>query len=186
MSTPIRFTTRDLECFPKPLDDTRYEVIDGELYVSNQPHVLHQYACGQVAFALTGWDDERGLGRTIWAPGVILSPFDSVAPDVTWYSRARIPDIVDENGHFRAAPELVVEVLSPGAENERRDREVKLALYSRQGVREYWIADWRSRSVQVHRRREARLELVATLLDDDILTSPLLPGFACPIARFWL
>jgi Uma2 family endonuclease len=186
MSTPIRFTTRDLEYFPKPLDDTRYEIIDGELYVSTQPHWEHQYTCTQISLELAAWDRETGLGRTVAAPGLVFSEDNNVAPDIAWISRARIPEIVDDSGHFRAAPELVVEVLSPGAENERRDREVKLALFSRQGVREYWIADWRSRSVQVHRRREARLELVATLFDDDTMTSPLLPGFACPIARFWL
>ena len=85
-----------------------------------------------------------------------------------------------------ATDPLVVEVLSPGAENERLDRELKLSLYSRQGVREYWIVDWRARTVQVYRRQQTQLELAATLLGEDVLTSPLLPGFACPISRFWL
>ena len=186
MSTPIRFTTRDLECFPQPLDDTRYEVIDGELYVSTQPHGEHQYACTRIAHALESWNDESGLGRTFVAPGLIFSPDNNVAPDVIWVTRERLPDLFDEGGHFQAAPELVVEVLSPGAENERRDRELKLSLYSRQGVREYWIVDWRARTVQVYRRHQTQLVLAATLLGEDVLTSPLLPGFACPISRFWL
>ncbi len=185
MSTSLRYTTADLECLPD-VEGTRYEIIDGDLHVSTQPQWPHQYACGEVYRALQDWNDQTRAGVAGLAPGLIFASDDDVAPDVVWMSRARRARLLDAGGHLRAAPELVVEVLSPGAENERRDHEVKLALYSRQGVREYWIADWRSRSVQVHRRREARLELVATLLDDDILTSSLLPGFACPIARFWL
>jgi Uma2 family endonuclease len=78
-----------------------------------------------------------------------------------------------------------VEVLSPGARNERRDRDLKLKLYSRQGVQEYWIADWLLRTIQVYRRQEAELRLVATLRGDDVLTSPLLPGFSCPLPSLW-
>ncbi|HBY76579.1 MAG TPA: hypothetical protein DEG47_06160, partial [Cyanobacteria bacterium UBA11148] len=48
---------------------------------------------------------------------------------------------LDEAGHLTAAPELIVEVLSPGVENVRRDQEVKLKLYSSRGVQEYWIVN---------------------------------------------
>jgi Uma2 family endonuclease len=186
MSTRIRFTTQDLELLPRPLDDTRYEIIDGELHVSTQPHVRHQFASGQMATALAMWDEQGGLGITLPAPGVIFSPDNNVAPDIIWVRRERLEGLLDEGGHLTAAPELMVEVLSPGSANERRDRELKLALYSRQGVSEYWIVDWRERTVQVYRREQDELRLAATLSGDDLLTSPLLPGFVCPITRFWL
>jgi Uma2 family endonuclease len=108
-----------------------------------------------------------------------------VIPDVVWISRERLLALQDEAGHLRGAPELVVEVLSPGAANERRDREVKLALYARRGVDEYWIVNWRMRTVQVYRRDGAALRPVATLQGQDTLTSPLLPGFSCPVSRLW-
>jgi Uma2 family endonuclease len=79
----------------------------------------------------------------------------------------------------------VVEVLSPGSENEQRDREIKLGLYSRQRVQEYWLVDWRQRTVEVYRHNGRTLQLVATLSGDDALTSPLLPGFSCPLLRLW-
>jgi Uma2 family endonuclease len=60
-----------------------------------------------------------------------------------------------------------------------------LSLYARQGVEEYWIVDCRVRTVQVYRRSGSALELAATLMDDDMIASPLLPGFSCPISRFW-
>lgn len=83
------------------------------------------------------------------------------------------------------APELVVEVLSPGKQNEFRDKEAKLKLYSVQGVCEYWIVDRFTQKVEVYRREKAQLVLVATLLGDDQITSPLLPRFCCSIHCFF-
>ena len=100
-------------------------------------------------------------------------------------SRDRLAAIQDDAGHLRAAPELVVEVLSAGASNARRDRGLKLTLYSRRGVREYWIVDWRQQTVEVYRREQATLRLVATLGNEDTLTSPLLPDFSTPVAGLW-
>jgi Uma2 family endonuclease len=184
MSTQLRYTTADLEGLPS-IDGVRYEIIDGELYVSKQPDWHHQLACTEIAIALGNWSHQTKLGRTLFAPGVIFAEDENVAPDVVWVSRDRLETIADEQGHLRAAPELVVEVLSPGSTNERRDRELKLKLYSRQGVREYWLVDWRTRTVQVYRRQRTALRLIATLEGSDAISSPLLPGFSCPLASLW-
>ncbi len=72
----------------------------------------------------------------------------------------------------------MVEVLSPGTLNERRDREAKRKLYARRGVLEYWIVDWRLRQVEVYRRADADLVLARTLREADAVASPLLPGFS--------
>lgn len=94
---------------------------------------------------------------------------------------------LDESGHLVAAPELVIEVLSAGTENERRDREVKLKLYSVRGVKEYWIINWQLQQVEIYRRQQAMLKLVAALLDDaEAIASPLLPNFACPLSRLFI
>jgi Uma2 family endonuclease len=184
MSTSLRFTSSDLEKFPD-IEGVRYEIIDGELHVSKAPGWHHQYACDGVVVALRNWNEHTGTGVAVSGPGVIFAEDDDVIPDVVWISRERLANALDEAGHLRIAPELVVEVLSPGASNERRDRDLKLKLYSRQGVREYWVVDWVNRRVQVYRREQAALELVATLEGEDALTTPLLPGFACPISDLW-
>ena len=79
----------------------------------------------------------------------------------------------------------MVEVLSPGSANERRDREFKLKLYSRRGTDEYWIVDRQERRVEVYRREDAVLTLVKTLSESDTLQSPLLPGFTCKVSQFF-
>ncbi|HEY3117889.1 MAG TPA: Uma2 family endonuclease [Chloroflexota bacterium] len=165
-----------------PLDDPkRYEIIHGELYVSKAPSTQHQIVCSRVHVPLDLWDRATGLGVVIPGPGLIFAEDEDVIPDLVWVSKERLALILAPDGKLHAAPELIVEVLSPGAANERRDREAKLDLYSHQGVREYWIPDWEHRLVYVYRRVGLALEFVATLLDADTLDSPLLPGFALPV-----
>jgi Uma2 family endonuclease len=130
------------------------------------------------------WSNHTSLGVTLQAPGVIIADDDDVAPDVVWISHERLATALDQAGHLHTAPELVIEVLSLGSAHERRDREVKLKLYSR-GVLEYWIVDWQQRKVEVYRRQEQALHLIATLYATDTLTSPKLPGFACPVTQLF-
>lgn len=180
MTQSLRFRSADLELFPD--DGKRYEIIDGELYVSKQPSWEHQLMCLGIGFPLHSWSSETGAGVVNAAPGVIFADDDDVAPDLVWVARDRLPLLLGPDRKLHAAPDLVVEVLSPGSANERRDREAKLTLYSRRGVKEYWIVDWQRRQVEVYRREDAALQLVATLLERDTLTSPLLPGFSCALS----
>lgn len=178
-----KWTSADLELMPD--NGNRYEIIDAELFVSKQPHWHHQETCINIGAELKSWIRSGGTGRVSGGPGVLFSDSDEVSPDVAWISDDRISALMDAAGHLTGAPELVVEVLSPGRTNERRDRQAKLKLYESQGVQEYWIADWRLRQVEVYRREQGRLRLVTTLLAEDEMTSPLLPRFACSVARFF-
>ncbi len=179
----VRWTTADLELFPD--DGKRYEIIDGELFVTRAPRWSHQQVTGRVFNALDIWSQASGLGEAAISPGIIFTEEDNVIPDVVWASNARLDLLMDEAEHLTGAPKLVVEVLSPGEKNEQRDKQLKLKLYSQQGVQEYWIVDNNLRQVQVYRRENAVLGLVVTLQADDALTSPLLPDFACPLIQIF-
>ncbi|MBW4485543.1 MAG: Uma2 family endonuclease [Tildeniella torsiva UHER 1998/13D] len=184
-ATPkIRWTTADLEVLAAD-EWKRYEIIDGELCVTRAPHSGHQRAIGRIYAQLLRWSDESGLGEPLITPGLIFTDTDNVIPDVIWGSHDRLAALMDDEGHLCGAPELIVEVLSEGSTNERRDREAKLKLYSQQGVQEYWIANWRLRQVELYRRQSAQLQRIATLLATDSLESPLLPGFSCQVGSFF-
>jgi Uma2 family endonuclease len=178
-----QFTSADLELMPQ--NGAIYEIIEGELYVSRQPNYEHQYTCTRLGRFLDEWNDIKNSGVVLTAPGVIFAEDDDVAPDVVWITRERLTKSTDRAGHLHTAPELVIEVLSPGKLNEFRDRKAKLELYSRRGVQEYWIVDWISHQVEVYRRRRNRLKLTKTLRAHDQLESPLLPGFSCEVALFF-
>lgn len=178
-----KWTTADLALFPD--DGRRYEIIDGALFMSRQPHWHHERTLGLIFAALQAWSDQSGLGQASPTPGLIFSDTDNVVPDVVWISNERLRRLLDEAGHLTGAPELVVEVLSFGGQNEERDRKLKLKLYESRGVLEYWIADWRLKQIEVYRRDEGELKFVSVALPQDTLTSPLLPGFACQVAQLF-
>ena len=179
----LRWTSQDLELLPE--NGKRYEIVDGELYVSRQPHLHHQIVCGNVFDILKRWSDQSQLGIPIFTPGVIFADDDDVVPDVIWISHERLAVAFEEDGKLHSSPELTVEVLSPGITNARRDREVKLKLYSRRGVQEYWVVNWQERRLEVYRRQEAVLTLEKTLDETDVLQSPFLPGFQCQVGQLF-
>ncbi|NET56935.1 MAG: Uma2 family endonuclease [Symploca sp. SIO2E6] len=179
----VPWTIADLELFPE--DEKRYEIIDGELFVTRAPHWKHQEVTGNVCSQLQNWSRQTGLGRAAIAPGIIFSATDSVIPDVVWASNQRLEECLDESGHLTDAPELVVEILSKSKKDRQRDLELKLKLYSTQGVQEYWICDRYKQEVKVYRREQGFLKLVATLFAQDTLITPLLPGFSCLVGELF-
>ena len=174
----VTWTIHDVEVLPEN-PAIQYELIAGDLLMTRTPHYRHQHICSRVAAALEIWSEKTGLGLTLINSGLIYSDIDSVIPDVVWVSHARLAQIEDPSGHLTASPELVIEVLSSGKENERRDKETKLKLYSIQGVQEYWIIDRFKRQVEIYRREQGKLVLTVTLMGQDEIHSTLLPNFGC-------
>jgi Uma2 family endonuclease len=183
-TSPVRWTISDLAIFEGDRIN-RYEIIDGELFVTRAPDWKHQVVCVNIGTMIKLWSDQCGLGQAAVNPGIVFSESDHVIPDIVWARNEQLERLLDQAGHLTAAPELVVEVLSPGKTNERRDREAKLKLYSVQGVHEYWIINIKEQIVEVYRRENAVLKLVATLYQQDELTSPILPGFNCLVSKFF-
>jgi Uma2 family endonuclease len=179
----LRWTSRDLELLAD--EGKRYEIVDGELYVSRQPHLYHQYGIGEIYESLQAWSRQNKNGRAIFTPGLIFADDDDVVPDVVWISRERLAMAFQADGKLHFAPELAVEVLSPGVANVSRDRETKLKLYSRRGVLEYWVVSWEKHYLEVYRREEDVLKLHSTLYEGNLLQSPYLPGYHCQLSQFF-
>ena len=100
-------------------------------------------------------------------------------------AKERLREALSDDGKLHKAPELVVDVLSPGAQYETRDRVVKLKLYSRQGVAAYWIVDHLARMVSVYRHDSGILQPVASFSADEHLQLPRLPGFNLPVGQLF-
>jgi Uma2 family endonuclease len=66
----VRWTTADLELLPD--NGNRYEIIDGELFVTRAPHWEHQRTCGRIFSELDTWSQSTGLGRSAIAPGLFF------------------------------------------------------------------------------------------------------------------
>jgi Uma2 family endonuclease len=184
-TTTDRFTTADLDRLDLP-EGWRAEIIDGALYVSKAPGWDHQGVIVRLLRVLGGWADKH-YGTVNAGIGVIYADDDNVVPDVVWISAERLAKGLDAAGHLtQVGPELVIEVVSPGSENARRDREAKLALYSRRDALEYWIVDPIARTVdQYHRVRGGPLQLRGVVGSGDRLTSELLEDFAVRVSDLW-
>ena len=184
MSTHVEplLTNADLECLPD--DGNRYELIEGELYVSTAPDLIHQRTLGNVYQIFRSFLIEHPIGEILFGPGVILSDYDGVIPDLVYLSNQRRNEVATGERIY-GAPTLVIEVLSPGSQNRERDGKVKLKLYAKFGVEEYWIVDPRKRAVEVYRVEAEALKLFTTFISDETITTPLLPGFDAAVKSFF-
>lgn len=175
-------TNKDLEGLPQ--DGNRYELIEGELYVSTAPELIHQRVIGNMYFGLKSFLRNTPIGEILYGPGVILSDYDGVIPDLVYLSNER-RDQIATGTRIYGAPNLVIEVLSPGKQNMERDRKVKLNLYDKYGIEEYWVVDTRARAIEVYRRESGKLKFFTTFVSDEAVTSPLLPEFECGVASLF-
>ena len=179
MVTALKLTIHQLEALPD--DNNRYELIDGELIVSKAPGIPHQLSLGQLFYRLTSYLMGNPIGLLIFGTGVVFDDYNGVIPDLVFVSSER-QHIITERGLIDA-PDLIVEVVSPGETNSERDRQLKRQLYSRRGVREYWVVDPQLKTIEVYRLHENVLVLEATLRGSDVITSGLLPGFSCAVSE---
>ncbi|MDJ0510163.1 MAG: Uma2 family endonuclease [Crocosphaera sp.] len=179
----VYWTIADLEGLPD--NSNRYEIIDGDLFVTRAPHLDHQDIAGNIYAELRNWSRKKRLGKAFMTPGIIFSETDAVIPDVIWISYEKLNKFTDESGHITVAPELIIEVLSTSEKDIKRDCQTKLKLYSIHGVCEYWIIDRKQQLIEVYRRDQGILKKVMTLYHADKLTSLLLPNFCCNIEEIF-
>jgi Uma2 family endonuclease len=180
MATHIEplLTVADLDIMPD--DGNRYELIEGELFVSRSPSLRHQSVSGNFFHSIKTYLIENPIGE-IWAtPGVIFSEFSGVIPDLVFVSHQRRNEIA-AGDRITGAPNLVIEIVSPGAENERRDRLAKRQLYGKHGVKEYWIVDFEKRPIEVYLLQGQTLQLQSHLTEKDEITSSVLPGYRAKV-----
>ena len=163
-----------------PNNGRRYEIIDGELFVTPSPRRAHQKVVTQLSRVLGNFVETRGCGEVYVAPfDVVFSFHDVVEPDILYVSKERAAVVTEKN--VQGAPDLVVEVLSEST--AKIDRTTKLKLYARYGVAEYWVIDPATYSAEIYQLAPGGYELAALLDSSQSLTSPLLPGFTLPLTK---
>ena len=163
-----------------PEDGNRYEVLDGELFVTPAPSWGHQSVLGMLFRQLSAYGDEHRIGWTRFSPAdIVFSPRRLVQPDlfvVPWR----------EGGAPRAWTEvksllLAVEVLSPST--ARADRHRKRVIYQSERVPEYWIVDADARLIERWRPGDERPEMIL----DELTWRPRedVEPFRLPLERFF-
>lgn len=139
-----RWTYADYAALPE--DGNRYEIIAGVLYMTPAPETEHQSVSARMVTFLVTHIQFAGLGRVFAAPtDVELAPDTVVQPDIVVILNANLGIIT--RSRIIGAPDLVVEILSPGTAGY--DRREKQDAYARAGVREYWVVDPAAQTVEV-------------------------------------
>ena len=172
-----RMTYQDLLALPD--DGLRHELIDGEHFVTPSPVSKHQIILGNLHRIIGPHTYGTKCGVTMFAPyDIVFTDYDVVEPDLMYFSRQRYAEVVTEK-NAQGAPNLVVEILSPGT--RRRDEGLKRRLYERMGVDEYWIVDPAAENVRVYRASRGAYRAMRFTRGDTIVTD-LLPGLEIKLA----
>ena len=163
-----------------PDDGNRYEILDGVLeMMSPGPSTVHQGVSGTL-YLLT---QSCATDYVIYmAPlDIILNRTNVLQPDLVMIRRDRL-DIVTMRG-IEGAPDLVVEVLSPGS--RKRDKVRKAAIYARHGVPEYWIIDPSARTLEQHVLASDHYVIGNLFEEGDTVLSDKLPCVSFTVAELF-
>ena len=165
-------------------DGNRYEIIEGELFVSCSPGLTHERVLTKLILLIGRFLETTPIGEIVANSGVILSDISGVIPDIVVFLNEQ-RDTIITNDRLKGPPALVVEILSPGSANIRRDRVTKLELYAKHGVPEYWIVDPPNMTLERYVRQGPSLVLMEALENEDTLSTTTLPGFSCKVSEIF-
>jgi len=178
---PELFTNKDVERFATD-EFCRYELIGGEIIVSTAPRYIHQLLSMRIAVQFSKYLENNPIGEILTTPGLIFSEFDGVIPDLIFITHERRDEILNEDdGKFHGAPELVIEILSPGRVNARRDLQIKRELYEIYGVPEYWAVKPQEKEIEVFKVGQER----KIYAENELLETPFLPEFKLSVKQLF-
>jgi Uma2 family endonuclease len=175
-----KLTTEDYRLLPD--SGPRFQLIEGELYMSPSPNRYHQIISRNLEFLLLKYLEQRPLGELYHAPfDVYLSEHDVFQPDIVFVKKENF-DVLTDAG-VEGTPDLVVEIFSPS--NAYLDKSAKLRVYARTGVQELWLIDPETRSVQVYFLQQDAQKPAAIYGEKDTFASPHFPGLAILAAEIF-
>ncbi|MBX3057383.1 MAG: Uma2 family endonuclease [Anaerolineae bacterium] len=166
-----------------PADGFKYEVIDGELYMSPPPSVSHQHTTSDLLTRMRIHALNHQLGQVYASPIAVRLPVQDVPvqPDIVYVSTQNLSIIGEEE--ISGTPDLVVEVLSPS--NWMYDRGKKQEVYRQAGVPEYWLVDYRKKTVEVLVLEEGDYMLQNVYKVGDTAVSVILTNFSVPVVEIF-
>lgn len=171
VSEALKFTYSDYLLLPD--NGKRYEILEGELLMSPAPNAKHQTTLIRLVRILSAYVEKNILGQVFIAPfDVVISKNDVVQPDLIFIPTKN--EFKIKSSHMEGAPDLVVEIVSPGS--AQRDRIIKRKIYALHGVKEFWLVHPEKEQIQILRLEKGDFKRIAELKREDILTSPLLSG----------
>jgi Uma2 family endonuclease len=165
-----------------PDDGHRYEIVNGVLVMAPAPTPEHQDIVGEIYAYLRTYVKLAGFGRVFMGPiDVVLGPKNVFQPDVLVVLNAHLDRIQAKK--MVGAPDLVVEVMSPGS--GVMDRIAKYAVYARAGVTEYWIVKPDGQTIEVFVLEAGEYHSLGVFRGQEELPSRVVPGLSVHVEQFF-
>jgi Uma2 family endonuclease len=180
METTTHLMTAE-ELIQLPDDGLRHELIKGEHLTMPPPGAEHGLIMNNVAFLLTQFIRPHHLGKVITGDSgfkLESDPDTVLGPDVAFIRQERIARISTQ--YFPGAPDLVVEILSPG--DRRGKGEAKASMWLEAGAAAVWLINPKARTVDV---RRAAGEKKLLTVEDELTGDDIIPGFRCRVAELF-
>lgn len=174
-------TLEQFERLPEE-DEFRVELVRGRLVREPRPGGRHGRIAFRLAFLIERFAEARGLGQVVMETGFLLAedPPTVRGPDVAFLAQENLPSEGAPVGHWRYAPDLAIEVLSPS--NSAAEILEKAADYLRSGSRRVWVLDPEAERVTIYRPRgDVRVAEVGDLLEGE----EVVPGFRVDVAEIF-
>ena len=176
VSRPPSLTYEDYCLLPE--DGKRYELIEGEIFVSPAPSTRHQTVSMRLSAALFEALDKPGLARIFAAPtDLLLARTTVVQPDLLIVGAARVAAITQRA--IEDIPDVAIEILSPSSLD--RDQYIKRKLFEKFQIPEYWVVDPEEGLITVYRLDEGTYGIRATYDRSATLESPEFPTLHVPL-----
>jgi len=176
--TTTKLTYHDYMLLPD--DGKRYEIIEGDLYMTPAPVTRHQIIVGRLIHLLLSYLETHPNGTALTAPcDVLLSDTDIVQPDLLYVHNNSKAHVTEQN--VQGPPDVVVEILSPGT--AARDRDLKRKRYERFGVQEYWLVDPDHNTLEILVLKAGQYTQVCCAIRPATCTSALFPGLILDLGR---
>jgi len=140
-----------------PEDGDRYEIIRGEVCVTPGPSPRHQWVALRLLRTLSEYVERHGLGVVLNDVDLLFVSGEFLRPDMLFVPWDRLSGITTRG--VESAPDLVIEVLSPGS--ERIDRDKKPPRYAELGVPAYWLVDPANHAIEIFTPAEAAAPVIA-------------------------
>ncbi|HID06571.1 MAG TPA: Uma2 family endonuclease, partial [Armatimonadetes bacterium] len=165
----------------------RYEIVNGVMIVTPAPIMRHQWILGKLYRLLYAFVAEHQLGTVVMAPFDIVvqrEPLRTRQPDLLFISTERMPveKLIDLE-RLEFAPDIVVEIISPSERTS--DIAKKLNDYLAIGVREVWLVNMQTKSVEVLVSVETVWQLHGLFGEGDTIKSQVLKGFEISVAEIF-
>lgn len=160
-----------------------YELFDGEIMKRSAPSLIHQSVSRELLTEITLFLRKNPIGTVYSAPvDLNLDEHNAFQPDLAFISKER-SFLIEDGDYIRGAPDLVVEIISPGT--VKKDRVIKKDLCERFAIREYWLVDPLNKGIEIYIMQEDKYVLHDLQEITGKISSTVLAGFELELGHIF-